>query len=384
MDAAGQDGGAYPRRMSSTGFLPSSFGVPDGFEDGAKRGVYWSSNGFRDGEPQWASRSDTGRTSAGWSQSYVPRVVAGMVSATRLKQPPALAPCSCPSESYPSEVTNVIGSDGKVAATVYGSSHCLHVKLRRLDFLRRYFISLDMEVEGEDRQNDIDHYLMPEPNHLDGFQWFQFEFTINMATVFREWHGSSRGSVYQLSMRVIQLTDECWPAGPDPVLLSLKEGNCRDLCHSQRTSHEDPWAPQIPRRGPEGLDRFAQEIRKSFEAFSAAHSHRPPVQSRGLLQNLNCWDDTGSGMPRVAEASCHPSVCRCCFPCGHCNVGGRHLQSSRTTFFRDLDSEVELALTKVRLREINCPEGGCFGDSRHGEDPHEIYNDPSMASRNLR
>ncbi|XP_077542451.1 uncharacterized protein LOC144155082 [Haemaphysalis longicornis] len=377
MDATGQDGEAYSRRMPWTALLTSSSGGPSGFKAGAKYGVFWSGGSFRDREPQWARCGDADRHSAVRYESYVLRAVSGMVSAARSKQPPTLAACSCPSKSYVSAVANVIGSDGKVAATVYGSSQCLHVKLRRLDLLRRYFISLDLEVDGEDRRDDVDYYLMPEPNHLDGFQWFQFEFTINVASLLRGRHGSSEGRAYRLTMRVVQLTDECWPAGPDPVLLCLREENCRDWCHPQKTGEVDPWTPETLRSGPEGLDNFAHEINKSFAirtSFStvAAHVPNPPGLSHGLVQTGSCWGDIGSGMARAADASCYSSVCNCCPPSEHgdCDVGDRHLQSSSTTFFRDLDSEVELALTKIQLRELNDPQCGRFEVPRHWEDPH--------------
>lgn len=374
--------------MPWTALVTSSFSVPNGFKEAAKHCVHWSVNSFCDSEPQWTTRGDTDRHAAAvWSQNYVPRVVAGMVSAARSELTPALAPCSCPTERYTSAAGNVVGSDGKVAATVYGRSPCLHVKLRRLDLLRRYFISLDMEVEGEDPR-DVYDYLIPEPNYLDGFQWCQFEFTINVASLLRGLSGHSKGGAYKLTMRVVQL-NEWWPAGPEPVLLCLEEGNCRDLFHPQTKSHVQPWEQRIFRSGPDRLDNFALDISTdTFDAFGAslstlaAQTSYSPRPSHGLLQNGSCWEDIGSGIPNPADASCHPSV-HTCSPSGHCDfdVGGRHQQSSRTTFFRDLDSEVELALTKFQLRELNETQDGRFEDSLHSKDPQDIRHDDPFTAR---
>ncbi|XP_077563558.1 uncharacterized protein LOC144179181 [Haemaphysalis longicornis] len=386
MDAAGQAGEAYSRPW--TGLLTPSFGGPSGFKAGANHGVYWSGGSFRNSKPQCAKRGDADCHAAVWYESYVPRVVSGMVSSACSKQPPALAPCSCPSESFISAAANVISTDGNVAATVYGSSRCLHVKLRRLDLLRRYFISLDLEVEGEDIRDDVDHYLITEPNHLDGFQWFQFEFTINVASVFRRTHGRPENSYYRLTMRVVELTGDCWPAGAEPVVLCLKEGNCGDLCHPQSPIQAHPWAPEILCRGPEGLKNFAQEInsfafRTSLSA-TASDLRLSPGPSHGKMQNGSSWDDIGYGRPQVAVASCLPNVCYCCSPYGHCDCdfGDLHRRSSRTTFFRDLDSEVELALKKMQLREWNDLRDGPFDVPRHWENPHEFHHDdPSMDRR---
>ncbi|XP_075534551.1 uncharacterized protein LOC142568527 [Dermacentor variabilis] len=135
----------------------------------------------------------------------------------------------------------IIGSDGLLSGSVHASSRCLHVQLQGMEVLQRYFVSVDVHIyeETSGSSDDVSSYVALQPNLLDGFGWAKSTLHLDLSAHLKERLRSSsfclraaptRADIrYQAPVRVLQLSEDCWPVGAKPVLILLKDGFAHEL-----------------------------------------------------------------------------------------------------------------------------------------------------------
>nr|XP_050022744.1 uncharacterized protein LOC126516692 [Dermacentor andersoni] len=273
----------------------------------------------------------------------------------------------------------IVGSDGLLSASVDASSRCLHVQLHGMEVLQRYFVSVDVQIyeETSASSDDVSSYVALQPNLLDGFGWAKSTLHLDLSAHLKERLRSSSISFraapiradirYQAMVRILRLSEGCWPVGAKPVLIHLKEGFVHELlsdspqtlnhpvvfpCRIQDVAslgdhtpitlasfgpysfpspttefhHSGQWQEGFNARGTRGQDWFQREI--LAEPVAVRFGHQEKVQ-----------------LPRfhsVIGKGFTSEVARCDddFP----------VDRGQATFFRDLDSEALLRLIHLDQR----------------------------------
>ncbi|XP_072142054.1 uncharacterized protein [Dermacentor andersoni] len=135
----------------------------------------------------------------------------------------------------------IVGSDGLLSASIDASSRCLHVQLKGMEVLQRYFVSVDVQINEETSgsSDNVSSYVALQPNLLNGFGWAKSTLHLDLSAHLKERLRSSSISVnaaptradirYQATLRILQLSEDCWPVGTKPVLIHLKEGFVHEL-----------------------------------------------------------------------------------------------------------------------------------------------------------
>ncbi|XP_065297019.1 uncharacterized protein [Dermacentor albipictus] len=135
----------------------------------------------------------------------------------------------------------MVGSDGLLSASVDASSRCLHVQLHGMEVQQRYFVSVDVHIceETSASSDDVSSYVALQPNLLDGFGWAKSTLHLDLSAHLKERLRNSSFSVraaptradvrYQATVRILQLSEDCWPVGTKPVLIHLSEGFVHEL-----------------------------------------------------------------------------------------------------------------------------------------------------------
>ncbi|XP_070385377.1 uncharacterized protein [Dermacentor albipictus] len=187
--------------------------------------------------------------------TYVPNVIAEMVTAAHNKlllETLMFRACKNGIDHSNGNAETIIGSDGLLSASVHTSSRCLHVQLRGMEVLQRYFVSVDVQIYEETSGSSDDvcefeaSYVALQPNLLHGFGWAKSTLHLDLSAHLKEVLRSSSFSVraaptradirYQVTVRILKLSEDCWPVGAKPVLIHLKEGFVHELLSD---SHQD-------------------------------------------------------------------------------------------------------------------------------------------------
>lgn len=177
------------------------------------------------------------------SQTVVPRIIADMLMTARWRQWQQMVFHRCRDglECDEEKAEIVVGSDGLLSAVVHGSSDCFHVRLHGMEGPLRYFVSFDTHLDGEisDPDRDIATYAAPQPNHLDGFGWAAYPLCLDLTALLAEkirnttvplCNDRSRGDIrYQVTARILPVTEDGWPAGAKPIFITLKEGFLNEI-----------------------------------------------------------------------------------------------------------------------------------------------------------
>ncbi|XP_065294791.1 uncharacterized protein [Dermacentor albipictus] len=333
----------------------------------------------------------------------VPNLIAELVTAAHYKLLQDTLICCTYQNGIDSSNGNaetIVGSDGRLSASVDASSRCIHVKLHGMEGLQRYFVSVDIQIYDETSasSDDVSSYVALQPNRLDGFGWAKSTLHVDLSARLKESLRRSSFSVraapthadirYQATVRILQLSEDCWPAGAKPVLIHLKEGFVHELLpdspqtlnqpvvfpggmeevaslgdrkpvtltsfgrySSPSTSFHDssPWQEGFDARGTHGQNLSQREILAEPVAVRLGH------QEKAQLPRFHCV--VGKGLTSEI-ASCDD------FP----------VDRGQVTFFRDLDNEALLRLVHLDQRRAptTLPTGSrwpqyrrCPNDERH-------------------
>ncbi|XP_075534749.1 uncharacterized protein LOC142569891 [Dermacentor variabilis] len=110
-----------------------------------------------------------------------------------------------------------------------------------MEVLQRYFVSVDVHIyeKTSGSSDDVSSYVALQPNLLDGFGWAKSTLHLDLPAHLKEGLRSSSFSVraaptrtdirYQVTVRILQLSEDCWPVSAKPVLIHLKEGFVHEL-----------------------------------------------------------------------------------------------------------------------------------------------------------
>ncbi|XP_065296986.1 uncharacterized protein [Dermacentor albipictus] len=148
----------------------------------------------------------------------------------------------------------IMGSDGLLSASVHASYRCLLVQLQGMEGLRRYFVSVDVHIyeETSGSSDELSSDVPLQPNMLYGFDWAMSPLHLDLTAHLKKRLRSSSFSVpaaptpadirYQLTLRILQLSEDCWPVGAKPVLIHLKEGFVHELLSDSYQTSNQPAA----------------------------------------------------------------------------------------------------------------------------------------------
>lgn len=309
----------------------------------------------------------------------VPNVIAEMVTAAQCKQlleTMMFHPCRSGIDCNNGNAKIIVGSDGVLSASVHESSRCLHVQLQGMKVLQRYFVSVDVPLyqEKSGSSEDIATYVAPQPNLLDGFGWAKSTLHLDLSAHLKERLRSSSFCVraaparadvrYQVTVRILQLSEDCWPVGAKPVLIHLKEGFVQELLSDSHETHPvvfpcriqdvaclgDHTPVTLTSLGPYSFPFPTPEFQDSCpwqEEFGADGTRGQALFQREILEGpampFCCQEKAqfprfrnvfGNGFtPQVAYCDDHFAVDR-----------------GQATFFRDLDREALLRLIHLDQR----------------------------------
>ncbi|XP_077484520.1 uncharacterized protein LOC144094462 [Amblyomma americanum] len=316
-------------------------------------------------------------------RTAVPRTVSTLVALAHRRQPASLA-CRARNEWADATAEIVVGTDGLVSASVAGSLRCLHVRLRGLHILQRYFVAVDVQLDGErgdPYRSESASYLVPKPNLLDGLGWAHSPLTLDLAPVLRErsqrtslpMHAARQWDIrYRVTARILPLAEDCWPSGEEPVLILLKEGSLHEVLSGKGMSRPGTIPPDIQDLTyPQGSLWKAGALQLPLSARSppTCCGRRPFEQERPLPCS---WDRNRD--VRAALACCQDSslwaptaaACRCWeqSPAPHDVEAPR----GRAVFYRDLDAEAALRLQHLELQQASSGEASQQRWSNSDED----------------
>lgn len=272
--------------------------------------------------------------------------------------------------------------------------------------LQRYFVSVDVPLyeEKSGSSEDIASYVAPQPNLLDGFGWAKSTLHLDLSAHLKERLRSSSFYVraaparadirYQVTVRILQLSEDCWPVGAKPVLIHLKEGFVQELLSDSHQTHpvvfpcriQDvaslsectpvtltslgsysffpapefhdncSWQEEVGAEGTRGQDLFQRQI---LEEPAVRFSYQEKAQFPRFDNVI------GNGFtPQVAYCDDHFAADR-----------------GQATFFRDLDREALLRLIHLDQRRTSTtlPPGNrwqqhwrCPCDKRHQAVPFGV------------
>ncbi|XP_075547629.1 uncharacterized protein LOC142581805 [Dermacentor variabilis] len=273
----------------------------------------------------------------------------------------------------------IVGSDGLLSASVDASSRCLHVQLQGMEVLQQYFVSVDVQINEETSgsSDDVSSYVALQPNLLDGFGWAKSTLHLDLSAHLKERLRSSSFSVraaltradirYQATVRILKLSEDCWPVGAKPVLIHLREGFVHELLSDspQTLNHPvvfpygmeevsslgDRTPVNLASLGPYSLPSPTTAFRDSCpwqEGFDARGTCGQNLLQRGTLADpvaVRFGHQEKVQHPRfhsVIEKGFTSEIASCDddFP----------VDRGQATFFRDLESEALLRLIHLDQR----------------------------------
>ncbi|KAL1420232.1 hypothetical protein MTO96_024453 [Rhipicephalus appendiculatus] len=222
----------------------------------------------------------------------------------------------------------IVGSDGLLSASVNASSRYIDMRLQGMKLNHRFHVSIDFQLYGEtsDPDHDVASYVAPQPNLLDGFSWTSTPLSLDLTVLLEE---NPLGPIcttaeacgdarYKITMRILLLSEDCWPAGVKPVLITLKEGFLVDILSArhQRTNR--------PGRFPFGMQD------------STCLSDHPVVSGKSFVPYSFSPLESHGGYPWPEEV-CAPVTLGRDLPLGHHARTGPAVPFPRTvTTFREL------------------------------------------------
>ncbi|KAL1415049.1 hypothetical protein MTO96_006997 [Rhipicephalus appendiculatus] len=312
------------------------------------------------------------RNTVAASLTFVPNITADMVTIARWKQwpqPPVFHEYRGGRDCVEGTTQIVVGSDDLLSADVYESSGCLHVQLHGMEVLHRYFVAIDVQLCGETSKPDheIATYVAPQPNLLDGSDWAKCLLSVDLTVLLKErlrnpatqFLDRTADMGYQITARILQLSEDCWPAGVEPVSMTLKEGLLMEtLSAKQRmnqpaasrsrmhvTSPSDhptvscmslgPYSFNSPMIEPyyssPWLDEFSLQVPPGQDLIHRTLEEEPaaPFSFQETSQSPYFENYVSKGFPSEGA-----------FCDGHMAV-----ERGRTNFYRDLESEASLRLS---------------------------------------
>ncbi|XP_037570572.2 uncharacterized protein LOC119452616 [Dermacentor silvarum] len=262
METTMVDGGASPRRLLWDSITRAAECTPspslDNFdffkEERESRPRYLKElpGSLNDEKAPITPPAQSSRNFARPCLTSVPNVIAEMVTVAHCKElleTGMFHPCRSGIECNNLNAKIIVGSDGVLSASVHASTRCLQVQLQGMKVLQRYFVSVDVPLyeEKSGSSEDIASYVAPQPNLLDGFGWAKSTLHLDLSAHLKERLRSSSFYVraaparadicYQLTVRILQLSEDCWPVGAKPVLIHLKEGFVQELLSDSHQTH---------------------------------------------------------------------------------------------------------------------------------------------------
>ncbi|XP_070390597.1 uncharacterized protein [Dermacentor albipictus] len=305
----------------------------------------------------------------------VPNVIAEMGTAAHYKlllETLMFRTCQNGIDCINGNAETIIGSDGLLSASVHASSRCLHGQLHGMELLQRYFVSVDVQIyeETSGSSDDVSSYVALQPNLLDGFSWAKSTLHLNLSAHLKERLRNSPFSAraaptradirYQATVRLLQVSEDCWPAGAKPVLIHLKEGFVHALLSDghQTLNH--------PVMFPCGMQHVASLGDRTPVTLASLGPYSIPFPTTTSFHGSCPWqegfDARGTcGQDLLQREILEEPVAvqgsyqeRAQFPLFHAVIGNAltsgvaycdddyAVDRGRATFFRDLDSEALL------------------------------------------
>ncbi|XP_070385374.1 uncharacterized protein [Dermacentor albipictus] len=306
--------------------------------------------------------------------TYVPNVIAEMVTAAHNKlllETLMFRACKNGIDHSNGNAETIIGSDGLLSASVHTSSRCLHVQLRGMEVLQRYFVSVDVQIyeETSGSSDDVSSYVALQPNLLHGFGWAKSTLHLDLSAHLKEVLRSSSFSVraaptradirYQVTVRILKLSEDCWPVGAKPVLIHLKEGFVHELLSDshQTLNHAvvfpcgmqdvaplgDRTPVTLASLGPYSIPSPTTSFHDSCprqEGFEARGTCGQDLFQREILEEPVAVQ--GSYQDKAQFPLFHTVIGNCfTSEVAYCDDDFA-VHRGQATFFRDLDSEVLL------------------------------------------
>lgn len=310
------------------------------------------------------------------STTSVPNIIADMVAIAQLKQcPPHLMfPASCGGTYWSGKnAESIVGSEDLISAQVNASSRYIHVRLQGMKLNHRYFVSFNMQLCGDtsDPDHDVASYVVPQPNLLDGLGWTNSPLSLDL-TVLHEKNplgpvctnaedcGDAR---YKITVRILQLSDDFWPAGVKPVLITLKEGPLVDIlsARQQRTKRPEvfPFGMQdvtCPSDHPVVSDMSF--IPYSFSSLDSRNRYQWPEEACMPVTRVvdSSRDFVQGSTPQFrthesSQSELFENFVRASFLSAAASSNDHvAVDRGRTNFFRDLDGEALLRQLHLRQR----------------------------------
>ncbi|KAH6945239.1 hypothetical protein HPB50_007652 [Hyalomma asiaticum] len=345
------------------------------------------------------------------SLTVVPKIIADMLMTAHWRQwqqQMVFHRCRDGLECDEEKAEIVVGSDGLLSAAVHGSSDCFHVRLHGMKGPLRYFVSFDTHLDGEisNPDRDIATYAAPQPNHLDGFGWAAYPLTLDLTVLLVEkirnttvplYNDRSCGDIrYQVTARILQISDDGWPTTAKPIFITLKEGFLKEILSAShqrmnrqvrppfKTKDVSPSSDShiVPRKSY-GHCSFSPVSESSedwpwLDEFGAQVTRDPGLFHRILDEPVSpfCFQEASQSPPFqnfFGNGFSSPAA----FSNGH--ITG---EIGHTHFFRDLESEANLRLLHLDQRRLpsatvlsesccqQCCEGPC--DKTHHAAPFRV------------
>ncbi|XP_037516774.1 uncharacterized protein LOC119393713 isoform X4 [Rhipicephalus sanguineus] len=424
MEAAVSSRGASARRILWESIAKVSEGAPSSCSEASRffeetEGNHCRVNhllDFRDHELEPTTRPvQCSRIIVAPSMTSAPNIIADMVTIAEWKAWPqhlVFHTCRGGNDCNGGNAETIVGSNGLLSASVNASSRRLHVRLQGMKSNHRYFVSIGVQLYGKtsDPDHSVARDVVPQPNLLDGFGWVNSPLCLDLTVLLEEnplvpvcTTDKACGDVrYKITMRILLLSEDCWPAGVKPVLITLKEGFLVEILSARQqrmirtrvfpsgvvdlTSLSDHPAVSGMSSGPYSFSPVME--------FHGGYPWREEVDvpvtlgldlPRGVMQEpaaLFRFRETSQSRPYenfVSNGFLSPAA--------YCN-GYTPADRGRTNFFRDLEGETHLRLLHLRQRrssatlpveshyELCC---GSPNDERH----HAMPDDTGICEENL-
>ncbi|XP_049271030.1 uncharacterized protein LOC119393713 isoform X2 [Rhipicephalus sanguineus] len=425
MEAAVSSRGASARRILWESIAKVSEGAPSSCSEASRffeetEGNHCRVNhllDFRDHELEPTTRPvQCSRIIVAPSMTSAPNIIADMVTIAEWKAWPqhlVFHTCRGGNDCNGGNAETIVGSNGLLSASVNASSRCLHVRLQGMKSNYRYFVSIGVQLYGQtsDPDRDIASDVVPQPNLLDGFGWVNTPLCLDLTVLLEEnpWVPvctTAKAYVdvrYKITMRILLLSEDCWPAGVKPVLITLKEGFLVEILSTRQqtvnrpgvfpfgtqdvTSLSDHQAVSGVSFGPYS---FSSPVIESHGGYPWQEEDSMPVTlgldlPRGVMQEpaaLFRFRETSQSPPFmnfVSNGFLSPAT-----------PGNDYIAADRgrTNFFRDLDGEALLRQLHLRQRRpstmlpVDSHSQQCCGspcDERH----HAMPDDVDIFQENL-
>nr|XP_037270653.1 uncharacterized protein LOC119162321 [Rhipicephalus microplus] len=323
-------------------------------------------------------------------------IIADMVAAAQLKQCPLHLMFTTRCGRFFRNGENfecVVGSDGRLSARVNASPRYIYMRLQGMKSNHRYFVSINVELCGgdtSDRDNDVAGYVVPEPNLLDGLGWTNSTLFLDVTVLLEKYPlvpvcttaedcGNAR---YKIFVRILQLSDDFWPAGVEPILITLREGPLVDILSARQQRMNQPGVfpfgmQDVTRLSDNPMVSGMSLIPYRFSSLDSPSCYPRPEEvcmpvTRVLEEVTPQFCTREESQSELSENLVSTGfLSAATFSSDHVIV-----ERGRTNFFRDLDGEAFLRQLHLRQRR---PPVTPPGESHRQQCSSSLWDDGHLA-----